>query len=245
MRAMVVPALVGVLALAGCSTAATPSPAASSASSATAATTPTSALEPTPAPSTSVTPVPSVSTAPSEPPSLEPSEADEPAPSPPALTIGSARGERMLLTGVRRDLRGTCSPTSSEALATLRCNPSSRIAARVTLTLFHTQAELMDAYGAVLTARDIPPMSNGGRCEPGEASEGGFVPGDGHGIVVVERGACYRDANGKAHYVATLPPYVLVQVDGKVADIAALEGWAWRGNLDQPGSPTLWRGQDG
>jgi hypothetical protein len=33
----------------------------------------------------------------------------------------------------------------------------------------------------------------------------------------------------------------LVEVEGKVGDIAAVEHWAWLGNQDQPGAPTVWR----
>ena len=32
-----------------------------------------------------------------------------------------------------------------------------------------------------------------------------------------------------------------MEVDGKVADAAAVERWAWLGNQDQPGAPTVWR----
>jgi len=33
----------------------------------------------------------------------------------------------------------------------------------------------------------------------------------------------------------------LIEVDGKVRNIAAMERWAWLGNLDEPGNPTIWR----
>ncbi len=113
---------------------------------------------------------------------------------------------------------------------------------RVTVYMFETQDALLAAYEARLAAHDVPMHTNGGRCKPNKPSEGGYVPGDDHdGIVVVERGGCYRDADGMAHYVATQPPFALIEVDGAVGDIAAVERWAWLGNEDQPGSPTVWR----
>ncbi len=110
------------------------------------------------------------------------------------------------------------------------------------LYLFDTQTDLMATYEALMAAHDIPMRTNGGRCVPDTKSEGGYVPGDGHpGVVVVERGGCYLDASGNARYVATIPPFALVEVEGKIGDIAAVEHWAWLGNQDQPGGPTVWR----
>jgi hypothetical protein len=39
----------------------------------------------------------------------------------------------------------------------------------------------------------------------------------------------------------TLPPYVLVEVGGSVGDGSAVERFAWLGNQDVPGAPTIWR----
>ena len=89
--------------------------------------------------------------------------------------------------------------------------------------------DLLDAYETWLAAHDLPPQTNGGRCLVDRPSEGGYVPGDDHGIVVAERGGCYLDGSGKAQYAVTLPPFVLAEVDGKVKDIAAVEGWAGAG----------------
>ena len=57
----------------------------------------------------------------------------------------------------------------------------------------------------------------------------------------MERGGCYLDAGGNAHYTATVPPFALFEVEGKVGDVEAVERWAWLGNQDQPGGPTVWR----
>ena len=237
MRAITALALGGVLALAACSTATAPSQSALLIPSAPAGASPSpstrSSAEPTPIPSLAAVPSPTV----------------EPTPSPATLNVTTADGERMLVAGVRQDLLDVCEPISAamprSAVAGIRCRPASKVVDRVTLYLFLSQKDLLDAYDAWLAAHKIPRITNGGRCLVGRPSEGGYVPGDGHeGIVVVERGGCYVDASRKAHYAATLPPFVLAEVDGKVEDSQAVEGWAWRGNKDQPGAPTIWFSTD-
>ena len=212
------------LALAACSVGAGPSP--SPADTAATAAPATPALTPVlpPASATTSTPssgAPGSGTAPTEP-------------------------EAALLHGARMDLQGKCAPlrTSLPAGATgaIECTTASDLAARVSMFMFDTQGQLLDAYNAVVASEAIEPRSNGGRCEPAGASEGGYVPGDGHpGVVVVERGACWADAAGITHYVATVPPFVLVQVDGREGTlIGGTERFAWLGNQDAPGGPTLW-----
>ncbi len=157
-----------------------------------------------------------------------------------------AEPEAALLHGARLDLQGKCAPLRTglpaDAMGAVECTAASDVAARASMVVFDTQAQLLDAYRAELAAQGIAPQSNGGRCEPGVASEGGYVPGDGHpGFEPAERGACWTDAAGTAHYVATLPPFILLQVDGRAgATISGVERFAWLGNRDQPGNPTLW-----
>lgn len=93
-----------------------------------------------------------------------------------------------------------------------------------------------------MTAHDVPARTKKGRCLTDRASEGAYVP-EGPGFAP-ERSGCYLDAHGRVRYVATAPPFVLIEVDGTVGDIAAVEGWTWLGNQDQPGGPTIWRGTD-
>jgi hypothetical protein len=199
------------------------------------------------APSTSPAPSPSVALARAPSAAPTPSGVDIETPTPTIVEIAPTAEE--LLSGVRRDLRGTCTPLSDDlppaALAAIECKPRSDVVRRVTLYLFGGQQDLLDAYRTRLAANGVTPYTNGGRCEADTASEGGYVPGDGHpGITVVERGGCYLDGSGKAHFAATLPPFVLIEVDGRVGDMPAVERWAWRGNQDQPGSPTIWPGND-
>jgi hypothetical protein len=41
-------------------------------------------------------------------------------------------------------------------------------------------------------------------------------------------------------YIVTAPPYVLVEADAPVTNLAELQRWPLRGNTDQPGGQTLW-----
>ena len=206
------------------------------------------ACSPTGAPAASVG-IAQPSTAPAAP-AESPSPAALPsaaaAASPSAASVVATAEEQQLLSRVRLDLQTLCTPLRTDlpdkAVGGVECAPSSDVAGRATLYLFDTQNDLLSTYEARLAAHDVPMRTNGGRCEPGRASEGGYVPGDGHkGVEVVERGGCYLEAGGNAHYAATVPPFVLIEVEGKVGDVEAVERWAWLGNQDQPGGPTVWR----
>lgn len=164
----------------------------------------------------------------------------------PATAASPTPAESTLLAGVRLDLQGTCDPLRAGlpdgAIAAVTCRPSSDIVGQATVYLFETEAALMASYLARLTELGIQPRTNGGRCLPGQASEGAYVPGDEGPDLSAMRGACYLDDAGDADYVATLPPFVSIQVDGIVPDTEAVERFGWLGNQDAPGSPTIWSG---
>ena len=152
--------------------------------------------------------------------------------------------EVFLLNGVRLDLQGHCAPLRTDlaehAIAGVECTPTSDVAHLVRLFLFNIQSDLLDTYQARLGAHGVPMQTNAGPCAAGQPSEGSYIPGDG-GDFVPERGGCYVDEAGHAHATMTLPPYVLVEVDGSVGDGMAVERYAWLGNQDVPGAPTIWR----
>jgi hypothetical protein len=164
----------------------------------------------------------------------------------PGAAITPTEAEAALLHGARLDLQGTCAPLRTElpvdASGAIECTTTSDAAARVAMVMFDTQAQLIDAYDTVVAAQDIERITHSGRCEPAGASEGGYVPGDGHpGFEPVERSACWTDEAVTAHYTATIPPFVLLLVDGRPGTtISGVERFAWLGNQDQPGGPTLW-----
>ena len=190
-------------------------------------------------------PAASPSAAPSAEPSAAPATPAAPTPVGTALPPGTTEAELELLTRIRLDLTTACAPLRTDlpegAVAGVECTPGGDVVERAAIYLFDTKDALLTTYTAELAAHDVPVRTNGGRCEPGRASEGGYVPGDDHGIEVAERGGCWIDAEGTAHYVATLPPFVLIKVDGAGGDVTAVERWAWLGNQDQPGAPTVWR----
>jgi hypothetical protein len=92
---------------------------------------------------------------------------------------------------------------------------------------------------ALLVAQGVEPGTASGLC--GRGSEGPYTPGPQEGLEIAERNGCDVDEAGLAHYLATNPPFVLIELDGTSGEMAALEQWAWSGNEDQPGNPTVWR----
>jgi len=224
MRTLTAFVLLGVLALAACSTAATPAPTVAPTAAPTIGPTEAPTVAPTPAPTVAPTPVPTVA----------PTEASTVAPASPTADV--------LLSGVRSDLKSVCAPLGTDlptsAIAGVKCTPKSGVVGYMTLYLFGTQQDLLDAYMAQLADHKVQ-LRSGDECLVGKTLEGAYVPGD--GLMLPNRNGCYLDESGKAHYVATLPPFVLAEVDGKVGDSAAVWSWAWAGNQDTPGSPTVWR----
>ena len=153
--------------------------------------------------------------------------------------------ELVLLSGMRLDLGGVCAPhrvdLAERALAGVECIPPSDVVDHVTVHLFNSEEDLLAAYQSRLAAHGVPMRTNAGQCLVGQPSEGAYTPEAGGGDLVSTRGGCYIDDAGHAHYAATMPPFVLLEVDGRVADSVAVQRYAWLGNQDQPGSPTIWR----
>jgi len=154
--------------------------------------------------------------------------------------------ETQLLHGVRQDLQGACDPmrgpTPEGVIGAIECRPTNEIVQRVVVTLFDTEAALMDAYLAKIQEHGMELRTNTGRCLPGEPSEGAYTPGDEGPELSATRGACLNSQDGGVQYLATLPPFVMIDVDGTIPDAAAVEGFAWLGNQDTPGRPTIWSG---
>ena len=71
------------------------------------------------------------------------------------------------------------------------------------------------------------------------------MPGDSEADVAPYRNGCFVNEFGIANYRFTAPgapTYVGILGTGK--DMAALHDWAWLGNQDVPGSPTVLAGPD-
>ena len=94
---------------------------------------------------------------------------------------------------------------------------------------------MLDAYLARMRAEGV--AADSGSCRDGE-NEGPYTPGDG---MIPFRNGCFINDRGYANYRATLPgSHVYIGILGRSADMAVLEDFAWVGNQDAPGSPTLW-----
>ena len=152
--------------------------------------------------------------------------------------------EAQLLANVRLDLKPTCAPIRDAlpagAIAAIECRPASDAVGRVGVILFGTQDDLMRTYLGTLEERGVEPRTNGGRCLPDEPSEGAYTPGDDGPVLSPTRSACFAREDGGVQYLATLPPFVLIELAGIGADPEAVEQFAWLGNQDTPGSPTIW-----
>jgi hypothetical protein len=191
------------------------------------------ALEPSPVPSASPV-VPSV------PPVATPNPSDLPVPASPGDLADFTPGERYLFDGVQRDAV-ECQPAGGsdemprEAIAGIECNSIDLGVARIGFYLFNDDVDMLDAYRFRMNAEGVA-LDSGG-CLDGE-HEGAYTPGDG---LLPNRQGCFLDGEGRANYAATLPTYhVLISILGARDDMAYLEEFAWRGNQDTPGNPTLW-----
>jgi hypothetical protein len=165
-------------------------------------------------------------------------------PAPAGAPASPDAAEAQLLAGVRSDLAGSCVTLGASlpagATAGIVCEPRDSPVERVTLSLFETQPAMLDAYGQWVVDHGLRPRSHEGRCL-GRASEGAYLPGDDLGGTIPHRSACQADPPGMARYAVTLPPFILATLDGAPgADLTAVEGWAWLGNQDTPGGPTIW-----
>jgi hypothetical protein len=151
--------------------------------------------------------------------------------------------ELTLLGGMRLDLAERCRPLREDlpegAIAGLECAPADTAIGVAQVYLFNTVDEMLARYVALLAEAGVEPRTEGSGLAFGEAA---YVPGDDPGGPLTEtRHGHFVDPTGHGHYLATQPPFVLLAVTGTDANVDALYDWAWRGNQDVPGAPTLWR----
>ena len=152
----------------------------------------------------------------------------------------------VLLRGIRLDLQDRCSPITTglpaAAVAGLACAPDAAAADAASVFLFDTQAAMLGAYGAWLEGHSLRIGDASPGCGTGSVAESAWLPDGGGGAQLAERGACQVGLDGRVRGAITLPPFVLVTYEGPAADPAAVARWAWLGNKDQPGGPTVWNG---
>ncbi len=172
--------------------------------------------------------------------------ASTPSPGTAEVSTAPAEPEAALLHGARLDLQGKCVPlrTGLPAGATgaIECTPASDVAARASMVVFDTQAQLLDAYRAEVAcagdraAEQRGPLRAGCRVR-GRIRAGRRPPrlrtGGARGMLDRRRGddALPRDP-------AAVHPAAGRWSRGR--HVSGVERFAWLGNRDQPGNPTLW-----
>jgi hypothetical protein len=181
-----------------------------------------------------------------------PTPATAPSPSAPAAVITPApspagpapnEAEAKLIAGMRTDLAGRCAPSPEAlpglAVAQVECTPASGPASRAWVTVFESQEAMLAAYTDIVTGWGLRIPHEGPGCSGGAGSEGSYLPGDGQGVLLPQRHACVVLVDNLVRTATTIPPYVLVTAEG-TGDPAAVDGWAFLGNKDTPGGPTVW-----
>ena len=151
--------------------------------------------------------------------------------------------EASLFTGLRGDARFACAARRvdlpAHAIAGIDCSPQVEGIDRIGAYLFADAADLLDTYFKRLADNGVKLRS--GSC-PKRAGEVAYVPGDDGSTVSPYRYGCFVNEFGNANYRFTDPDsLVYIGILGMDKDLERLHKWAWRGNQDQPGSPTVWR----
>jgi hypothetical protein len=167
-----------------------------------------------------------------------------------AATIGPSSSPSaetaVLLRGMRLDLQDRCAPSTTglptAAVAGVTCKPAGAAVDAASVFLFDTQATMLEAYAGWLEGHSLRIADTSPGCGAGSNAESAWLPDGGGGAPLAERGACQVGLDGRVRGAITLPPFVLVTYEGPATDPVAVARWAWLGNKDQPGSPTVWNG---
>jgi hypothetical protein len=151
--------------------------------------------------------------------------------------------EASLFSGLRPDARFACAARRvdlpANAIAGIECSPQVKGIDRIGAYRFASQETLLNTYFARLADAGVKPRS--GSC-PERPGEGAYTPGDSDADVAANRNGCFINEFGNANYRFTAPgAATYVGILGTDNDLAALRDWAWLGNEDVPGSPTVWR----
>ena len=162
-----------------------------------------------------------------------------PTPAPRAFT----EAEQNFLAGIQRDTEH-CRPVDGDelpdhAVLGIDCDATALAVARVGFYQFENDQDMIETYRARMAAEGVEPEV--GTCFDGEADRA-YIPGEDERDVL-SRAGCFVNDEGFANYRYTIPgDHVYVGILGNSADMRALEAFAWKGNSDGPGIPTLWFG---
>ena len=150
--------------------------------------------------------------------------------------------EALLINGIRDDARVACTPRRADlpagAVAGVECAPLGGPASQVGAYRFDSEDSLLETYYSRLEQEGIAPGT--GDC-PRSAGEMSYIP-EQETDPSLNRIGCFVNEFGYGNLRFTSPEArVYVGVLGADGDMESLYDWAWQGNLDQPGSPTIWR----
>jgi hypothetical protein len=148
--------------------------------------------------------------------------------------------EAYLLSGIRRDAGIDCVPVRSAlpagAVGAVECAPNEGAVDRFRVTLFTLPHDLLALYLAEMTAHGV--ALNSGGCVNGNG-ESTYIPGPDDDSVRQRNGCFVADAANFRAIAAGEQVYIAIV--GKSRDVSAqLDAYAWKGNEDVPGAPTLW-----
>ena len=185
----------------------------------------------TPEPANPSTPAPTLTDPPAKP------DADPPEKPDPAI-VEFTSDEMHLVEGIQRGV-SDCEPVRDElpngAVAGIECLGEDWFVARIGYYLFENDEEMLEHYVARMQAEGV--TLNEGSCFDGEGDQA-YIPGDEE---VASRQGCFITAQGVANYRVTLPgAHVYIGIVGHNIDTIELEDFAWLGNQDVTGNPTLW-----
>jgi hypothetical protein len=149
--------------------------------------------------------------------------------------------EAYLLSGIRPDAAIDCVPVRSAlpagAVGAVECSPNEGAVDRFRVTLFTFPDDLLALYFAEMTAHGV--ALNSGGCVNGNG-EATYIPGPNDASVPYRNGCFVADA---ANFRAIASGgQVYIAIVGKSKEVSPqLDAYAWKGNEDIPGAPTLWR----
>jgi hypothetical protein len=143
------------------------------------------------------------------------------------------------MAGIRDDARIDCAPIQGDlparAVTGVECAPNTGLVDRFRLYRFATTDDLLATYLEDVADEGLTPGR--GACFDGRG-ETAYMPGEG---LVPFREACFVGRSGVSEYRVTYPEaQVLLAIVGRASPPQELANWAWEGNEDVPGSPTVW-----
>lgn len=162
--------------------------------------------------------------------------------SPSPTPVPSANTDELyLLSGIRPDAAIGCVPIRSAlpagATVAVQCTPNDVAVDRFRVTLFTSTKDVLALYLAEMTGHGV--ALNSGTCFDGQG-ESSYFPGPDDESVATRNGCFVADvAQFRAIDAGGL---VYIAIVGKTAGVSRdLDSYAWKGNQDTPGAPTLWR----